>query len=83
MAFQFEGLSEILVCPKSHAKFVQENDSLVSIDPETRLQYPIRDEIPVLLVDEATKLSADEWAAVMQQHGRDATTGEELPTKEA
>lgn len=79
MAFQFEGLSEILVCPKSHAKLVQEGDSLVSVDPETRLQYPIRDEIPVLLVDEATELSADEWAAVMQQHGRDAKTGAELP----
>lgn len=77
MTFQFDQLKEILVCPKSKAKLVQEGDALVSVDPETRLQYEIRDDIPILLIDEAVELSQEEWSAIMEKHGRDPATGEE------
>jgi len=45
-------LLEILVCPLTRSKLRQEGDELVA---ETGgLRYPIRDGIPVLLVEEAT-----------------------------
>ena len=49
-------LLEILRCPKCKSK-VQINDvqtRLKCVNVECRLAYPIRDEIPVMLVDEAT-----------------------------
>lgn len=49
-------LLEILRCPKcrSKVKIDKEQTSLTCENPECRLVYPIRDEIPVMLVDEAT-----------------------------
>jgi len=77
MSFNFEGLEGILVCPKSRSKLVMEGESLVSADPECRLQYAIRDGIPIMLIEEATELSGEQWGAIMQKHGRDLVTGEE------
>lgn len=47
-------LLDILVCPKCKGdlKVTEAQDGLVC--GACRLQYPIRDEIPVMLVDEAT-----------------------------
>jgi uncharacterized protein YbaR (Trm112 family) len=49
-------LLEILRCPKcrSKVKIDKEQTSLTCENAECRLVYPIRDEIPVMLVDEAT-----------------------------
>ena len=49
-------LLEIMVCPISHAALKQVGDFLISTDEATRLRYPIRDGIPVMLVEEATPL---------------------------
>lgn len=76
MGFDFTELEDLLVCPKSRSKLVLEGDALVSVDPETRLKYEIRDGIPIMLIDEATELSKEDWSAIMQKHGRDAATGE-------
>ena len=49
-------LLEILRCPQCKSK-LQIDDSQTRLkcgDPECCLVYPIRDEIPVMLVDEAT-----------------------------
>ncbi len=49
-------LIEILRCPKCKAK-VEINDEqtrLKCVNPECSLVYPIRDDIPVMLIDEAT-----------------------------
>ena len=47
-------LLEILRCPLTRARLTQEGDRLVAAEPEgAGLSYPIRDGIPVLLVDEA------------------------------
>jgi hypothetical protein len=53
-------LLEILVDPLTKAPLVydRERQELVSI--ESALAYPIRDDIPVMLEDEARKLSIDE-----------------------
>lgn len=49
-------LLEILRCPKckSRVKINEEQSSLACENQECRLVYPIRDEIPVMLIDEAT-----------------------------
>ena len=49
-------LIEILRCPKCKEKVVinAEQTSLRCVNPECRLVYPVRDDIPVMLIDEAT-----------------------------
>jgi uncharacterized protein YbaR (Trm112 family) len=49
-------LLEILRCPKckSEVKINDEATRLKCVNPDCSLVYPIRDEIPVMLVDEAT-----------------------------
>lgn len=48
-------LLEILVCPKCKSKVELKSDesALVCTDAECRLVYPVRDGIPVMLVEEA------------------------------
>ncbi len=49
-------LLKILRCPKckSEVKIKDDQSSLKCVNPECNLVYPIRDEIPVMLVEEAT-----------------------------
>ncbi len=49
-------LLEILLCPKckSEVKLNDDKSGLVCQNSDCRLVYPIRDDIPVMLVDEAT-----------------------------
>ena len=48
-------LLEILVCPLTRSKLRVEGEYLVAEKPEgAGLRYPIRDGIPILLIDEAT-----------------------------
>lgn len=44
-------LLEILVCPKSHGRLEQRGDWLYC--EKSGLRYPIRDGIPIMLIDEA------------------------------
>ena len=50
-------LLEILRCPncKSEVKIKDDQSGLKCTNRECALVYPIRDEIPVMLVEEATK----------------------------
>lgn len=63
-------LLDILVCPESHAKLVQVGDWLYSTDQTTRRRYPIRDGIPVMLVDESEQVAEAEHQRVMSEHGQ-------------
>jgi uncharacterized protein YbaR (Trm112 family) len=47
-------LLDILVCPKCKTPVVQEGDGLRCTNTDCALVYPIRDGIPVMLIDEAT-----------------------------
>lgn len=76
MAFDLDALRDILVCPQSKAALVREGESLVSVDPESRLKYEIREGIPIMLVDEAVALTPEEWGEIMRRHGRDPVTGD-------
>jgi hypothetical protein len=53
-----EELLEILACPACKAKVVQEKEEIVCANPQCRLRYPIRDGIPVMLIEEAKKPGA-------------------------
>lgn len=75
MAFDFEKVRSILVCPRSRCDLVQDGDALVSTSPEVRLRFPIVDDIPRLLVEEAQQLTPEAWSSIMQQAGRDPRTG--------
>jgi len=62
-------LLEILVCPQSKAPLRQVGDWLYSTDPDTRRRYPIRDGIPIMLIDEAETVSPEEFGRIMAQTG--------------
>ena len=50
-------LLEILACPACHAPLREDDEAseLVCTSDSCGLAYPVRDEIPVLLVDEARR----------------------------
>ena len=49
-------LLDILVCPKCKGDLEYREDESSLICHECRLRYPVRDDIPIMLVDEATPL---------------------------
>jgi len=49
-------LLEILVCPITKTTLRYDKDAQELISKQAKLAYPIRDGIPVMLVDEARKL---------------------------
>ncbi|MDG2106349.1 MAG: Trm112 family protein [Gammaproteobacteria bacterium] len=55
-----EYLLEILVCPKSGGKLDYSKETNELICKTSKLAYSIKDGIPVMLVQEARALSADE-----------------------
>lgn len=65
-----EDLLEILACPETKAPVVLEGDWIVSTDPATRRRYPVKDDIPIMLIDESETMEEEEWRAVMKKHGK-------------
>jgi uncharacterized protein YbaR (Trm112 family) len=53
-------LLEILVCPVTKGPLIYDKDRQELISKSARLAYPIRDDIPVMLEDEARALTDDE-----------------------
>ena len=53
-------LLEILVCPLTKAPLRYDRETQELISEEAGLAYPIRDGIPIMLVDEARQLRDDE-----------------------
>ncbi len=56
-------LLEILVCPLCKSPLVYRKDARELICKADRLAFPIRDGIPVMLVDEARRLEETEEVA--------------------
>jgi uncharacterized protein len=55
-------LLEILVCPLTKGPLRYDREAQELVSEEARLAYPIRDGIPIMLVDEARPLRDDETA---------------------
>ena len=55
-------LLDILVCPITKGPLVYDRDKQELISRSARLAYPIRDGIPVMLEEEARKLTEAELA---------------------
>ena len=53
-------LLEILVCPVTKGTLVYDRERQELVSKSARLAYPIRDGIPVMLEDEARKLTPEE-----------------------
>jgi uncharacterized protein YbaR (Trm112 family) len=49
-------LLAILVCPKCKGALEYRDAEQVLVCPVCRLRYPVRDDIPIMLIDEATPL---------------------------
>ena len=56
-------LLDILVCPVCKGALIHDKAGQELVSVESGLAYPIRDGIPVMLEDEARRLSADEIEA--------------------
>ncbi len=48
-------LLEVLACPKCKSAVKQVNDEIVCQSPQCGLRFPVRDGIPVMLIEEAKK----------------------------
>ncbi|MEQ1662408.1 MAG: Trm112 family protein [Thiobacillus sp.] len=53
-------LLEILVCPVCKATLTWKKSAQELVCPACRLAYPLRDDIPVMLPEEARQLNVDE-----------------------
>ncbi len=51
-------LLEVIVCPSCHGSLTQDHEANELVCNECGLAYPVRDDIPVLLIDEARRPEA-------------------------
>jgi uncharacterized protein len=57
-------LLEILVCPITKGPLIWKSQTNELISKSARLAYPVRDGIPIMLEDEARKLTPEEVEAL-------------------
>jgi uncharacterized protein len=60
-------LLDILVCPATKAPLVYDRNRQELLSQAAGLAYPIRDGIPIMLEDEARKLTAEELEALRRK----------------
>ena len=53
-------LLEVLVCPQTRTALRYDKAKQELISDAARLAYPVRDGVPIMLIDEARELGADE-----------------------
>jgi uncharacterized protein len=53
-------LLEVLVCPQTRTPLLYDKERQELISAAARLAYPVRDGVPIMLIDEARELGADE-----------------------
>ncbi|MEM6603662.1 MAG: Trm112 family protein [Pseudomonadota bacterium] len=59
-----ENLVKDLVCPSTGGKLILSDDHMWLISPIAKIKYPIKNDIPIMVVQEATSLSHDELEAL-------------------
>jgi len=72
--YELGRLADLIACPECHSKLVviseagqagESTESLVCTGSACRLSYPVREGIPLLLVDEAKSLEDSAWQAAV------------------
>lgn len=53
-------LLEILVCPQTRGPLVYDREKNELLSKKALLAYPVRDGVPIMLIDEARQLSDEE-----------------------
>ena len=53
-------LLELLVCPVTKGPLLLDRDKGELVSRSARLAYPVRDGVPIMLIDEARELEPDE-----------------------
>jgi uncharacterized protein YbaR (Trm112 family) len=62
-------LLQILVCPVTKGPLIYDKKANELISKSARLAYPIRDGIPVMLEDEARRLTEEELGTYKKDEG--------------
>lgn len=67
MSIDLQPYAQLLVCPACRSKLVVDGRSFLCRKESCRLRYEVKDDIPVMLSDEAKPVAAEEWAAIIQR----------------
>jgi uncharacterized protein YbaR (Trm112 family) len=60
-------LLEILACPDDKGPLYYLDDEASLYNPRLRRRYDVRDDIPIMLIDEATSVDDDEHRRIMDR----------------
>jgi uncharacterized protein YbaR (Trm112 family) len=63
-----QDLLDILACPDCKTPVVLDGERLVCCKSDCRRAYPIRDDIPIMLIEESQALESNVWQKVMAAH---------------
>ncbi len=63
-----QDLLDILACPDCKTPVVLDGERLVCCKAECRRAYPIRDDIPIMMIEESQALERAAWDKVMASH---------------
>jgi uncharacterized protein YbaR (Trm112 family) len=67
MSIDLQSYSQLLVCPACRTKLVVDGHSFVCRSESCRRRYEVKDDIPVMLSDEALPTAIDEWTAIIRK----------------
>ncbi len=65
MSINLQSYAQLLVCPACQSKLVVDGRSFVCRSEPCRLRYDVKDDIPVMLSEEAQPIALEDWAAIM------------------
>ena len=60
-----ESLDNLWRCPQCRGQLKRTSDALLCRESACRLSYPVVDGIPVMLIDQASELTADAWHSAL------------------
>ena len=72
--YDLASLSDLVACPGCQGQLFVTSESLVCTERMCRLSFPVREGIPVLLIDEAELLEEANWHAVVGDRAVDSRT---------
>ncbi len=67
MSIDLQPYIQLLVCPACHSKLLVDGHSFLCRQESCRLRYEVKDDIPVMLSDDAKQVAPDEWTAIVQR----------------